>query len=218
MGLQKSSGNGNLTFVNLSGKRGAFEIKGKNDKGETIVKESYDRLEGNVTKIEIAPSNLPEQENTFELKVRTDDGSGAPVQFSMTLGTFLSAKMAGLLNAADVSKPMTFMVGRVEKGQKLGDTVADKEFPWVAIRQDGEKLSPVYLNGATELPAPKEVKLNGKVHKDMSEIDAITAEVLAGVKARVEALHAPSEQDAAGDEGGIDPAEAARAAGQRPRG
>jgi hypothetical protein len=215
MGLKKSiDGARGITFVTLSGKRGAFEKKGKDERGETIVLESFDRLDGRVTKVDVSPTNF-EGRDGYELKVRLDDGESV-VQFGVPLGTFFSAKVVGLLNAADLSKPILFGVGRVEKGDRFGDTIADKEFPWVSARQGDVKLAPVYKDGAGELPSPKEVRINGQVHKDMQEINAIVAGVVAEVQSRVHELNGPAPADAADED--INPAEAAAAAGQRPRG
>ena len=218
MGLKKSNaGAGNITFVTLSGARGAFEKKGKNEEGHTVVLESYDRLDGRVTKVDVSPTNFEGREG-YELKVRLDDGESV-VQFGVPLGTFFSAKVVGLLNAADLAKPILFMVGRVEKGDRLGDAIADKEFPWVSAKQGDVKLAPVYNDGASELPSPKEVRINGQVHKDMEEINRLVAGVVAEVQARVQEFNGPAATDAADADGGIDPAEAAAAAaGQRPRG
>ncbi|TXI24234.1 MAG: hypothetical protein E6Q67_03170 [Roseateles sp.] len=176
MALAKRSNNGgNAIFVDIKGNTG--EIIRKLEDGTV---ESYDSLEGTVTGMDVR-SNTYKGEEIHSLRLKIEDGSDTKIFASVGLGSFFAGKIAGLLNAADLSKPIKFNVGQMKAGETVGDRLVEKDTTWVTAWQDGKRLVPDFGNGATELPKANKVVVSGKEMNDMTPVNEKVAELIGGL-------------------------------------
>jgi hypothetical protein len=140
--LKKRSGGGNAVFVDFNGKTGAFvHTQGT---GDQKVVSNYDQLDYSyVRKLgfkEDEYEGKPVYKGQIHLE-SVEDGSKVIATFK--LGTFVGARILGLLNAAadtpDV--PVRFNAGLTKEGDKLlSGEAADKDFVWISARQEGRMV------------------------------------------------------------------------------
>jgi hypothetical protein len=200
MALAKRTGSSNIVFVDIKGNTG--EIVRKLQDGTT---ETFDSIEGNVTDLDVR-TNTYKGEDIHSLRVKFEDG-GEAILASVGLGSFFAGKIVGLLNAADLSKPLKFNVGQMKAGETIGGKLVEKDTTWVTAWQDGNRLVPDYGQGLTELPKANKVMVSGKEMNDMSPVNEKVAELIGSL---INKLH-PQEVQGESD---VD-VDAAAGAGQR---
>jgi hypothetical protein len=224
MGIQKSTGGrSKVIFADIKGKAQDYEENGVTKHGSIVLthpdktKEilpNGSAITGFVTDIDVS-SHVYQGDTIDTLKIRIEDESGeAPtVLANVTLGSYFAAKITGLLNAADLSKPITLAAGFVKEGDKMGDKVADKDFAWATVRQgaDRTKLEPVWADGRKDLPEAPMVKVSGKSMKNMEPVNEV---VVATIKELYGKLEQQVEQDKAPGDDGVDLAEVSAAANE----
>lgn len=240
-----SQGNNNTTFANFNAKSGLFTIdhkeqnaeksyrEHKTDSGRTVFKEEHEALiEVNVRRI-LLKKEQDYNDKTKEvtkvwLSVRDQKGDDAVVKFSM--GSF-ALKMLALVNAADLSQPITFRGGAFEAGTKKKDmitgaeTVRENPEPFLIASQGGEKLKPVYNEDpAFKIPKVEKIEVKnpqtGAVLQTVSDptnrdnyILELAGKVITKVDAARGSQPAPAPAPAAtgvqptDDDAGIDPAD-----------
>jgi len=224
MGIQVSNGSGRgLIFVDLKGtpqkfkdeqgveKHGAM-VMSNSDKTKTVLP-SNSAITGFVTSLDVHSQEYQgDTISSLRVRLRDDKGNDPDVVLSVTLGSYFGAKIAGLLNAADLSKPITIAANTVLEGEKMGSGVAkrDNVFPTMRQGADNARLVEVWANGATTLPDAGEVKVSGKTLKDMTPVNDVVVATIAEVYAKFDALH-PQDGPADGDDG-VNPADVAAAA------
>ncbi|MDL5034292.1 hypothetical protein QRD43_20490 [Pelomonas sp. APW6] len=188
MALAKRSNNGgNNIFVDIKGNTG--EIVRKLEGGGV---ETYDSLDGTVTGVDVR-SNTYKGEEIHSLRMKIEDGSDTKIFASVGLGSFFAGKIVGLLNAADLSKPITLNVGQMKAGETVGDRVVEKDTTWVTAWQDGKRLTPDFGNGATELPKANKVVVSGKEMNDMTPVNEKVAELIGGLIDKLHPEAGPSD-------------------------
>lgn len=199
---------GSNVFADISGKNGCIVVRGQ----DGAPNEEFEQVDGVVTNLDIKTHTMPDQNVITNLRIKLEDGNGPPTIASVALGSFFSAKIVGLLNAADLTKPIALRVGMTKMGDKIGDRTAEKDSVWVTVRQDGNRLTPVYSEGKDKLPdAPKVSVGGGKTVTNMEFVDAEVATVVKGLFAKMDAIHDAAKVK--GDDEGITLAEAQAAAG-----
>jgi len=213
MGLQKrEEGQGGFVFADIKGNVGAIVVKtGEAAEGGGKLTESYDSVTGVVTDLDIKENDY-KGETITNLRVKLEDGQSKPIIASVALGSFFSAKLVGLLNAADLSKPLTIAVGMMKVGETVGGKPVNKDTAWITVRQgaDNARLAPLYTDGKTALPEAAKVVVSGKTMTDMTPVNNEVGAVIQGLFAKMDALH---EQATTHDEDtGVNAAEAAAAA------
>lgn len=210
MGLQKREAGtgGGVTFADIKFSTGVISVTtGKDGDGKPI-KESFESVSGMVTDIDIKTTEFA-GETITNLRVKLEEAGEKPVVASFALGSFSAAKMVGLLNAADFSKAIKLQVGQMPAGFKMRDgTVLTDARPVVMAFQGADRLTPVYMDGKADLPQPTEVKVSGKIMKDMTPVNDEVEAIVKQLFARVDAL----QQLGQVHEDGVDLAEAQGAA------
>lgn len=203
MAIVKQSGSGRgMVFVDIKGKPQGYKDADGNDKHGSMVVSNKDKtkevlpsntaITGRVTDLDVR-TNEYQGDTIHTLQVRIEDGpTEPPVQLSVTLGSFFAAKIVGLLNAADLSKPISFAVNTVREGDKMGDGVAERDnaFPTIRAGADNARLVPVYAGGADKLPEAPEVKMNGKTMKNMDPVNDVVRATIADLYAKLDAIKA----------------------------
>lgn len=133
MGIVRSQGpTGGVTFVDIKGKpqmymdpdskeekHGAMVVTNRDKSKEVLPSNSA--IEGYVTSFDVRTNEF-QGEPISSLQVRIEDTNGKeqPVQMSVTLGSYFSAKIIGLFNAADLTQPVKFVLNSVKQGKKWG--------------------------------------------------------------------------------------------------
>lgn len=209
-------------FTNEKGEKeyGSFAIsKGKGEPKEIL--RSNSAITGYVTALDV--TEYAYQGDTIHtLKIRLEDvkGEEPPAMISVNLNSYFAAKVVGLLNAADLSKPLSFNANAVKEGAKFGEGVAERDnvFPTARQGADDARLVPTWAGVGIKLPDAEKIRVNGKMITNMDPVNAIVGETIKGLYEKLDAMKA-SEGHA--DEG-LNPEEvAASVAGQngdRPRG
>lgn len=176
-----SSGSGNTTFADFNAKTGLFTITHKQQNADGTLREhvsankkvSYkeeheallDVLVRRLMVREESDYNDPSKMNKkLWLSVRFQNGQDAIVKFSM--GQF-ALKMLGLLNAADLTKPISLVGGAFAAGTEKTDlntgekTVRKDPEPFLYGAQDGVKLKAKFSDDA-DFKIPKVEKIEVK--------------------------------------------------------
>jgi len=201
---------GGYVFADIKGNTGEILVTvGKDPDTGKPIKESYASVSGLVTDLDVKENELGSGDKITNLRIKLEDPGEKPVMASVALGSFFSAKIVGLLNAADLSKPIQISVGMMKQGDIVGGKPVGKDTAWVIMRQDGQRLVEKYGTPDNKLPEPNIVKVSGKEMKDMEPVNAAVAEIIQGLFTKIQALH---EQAAAPDDHGVDAGEAAAAA------
>jgi hypothetical protein len=203
--LKNPSGKGR-TYVEFNGKEGVFVHTDK----DTKEKSTFSQIDyAHLQKIEYKKDHFDGQDihkAQVHLKGAEDDSH---VVLTFNMGTFAGARMLGLLNAA-IGKPdvaVKWNTGATKAGEKLlnGD-VADKDFVWVSLRQDGaqQTLKPKYDTPDGKLPEAIKVPIGGgKTALNMDPVNAVSealfakiAEKLGGVAQAEAEAHLPAQDEA----------------------
>jgi hypothetical protein len=201
----RSAGGGNRTYVDFNGKEGNFIYVDRNTKQKL----TFDQLDYAYPKKLEFKEDMFDGQPVYKAQLHlegVEDGSHVVMTFK--LGTFIGAKMLGLLNAATEKPevPVRFNTGITREGEKLmNDDVATKDFVWVSARHEGaqETLKPKYDTEDGLLPKAIEVSLGGgKKALNMEPIDNVATALFAKVAERL-ASHAQRqiEQNSAPAEG-----------------
>lgn len=192
MAIIRNSGAGKgVTFIDVKGKpQIGKDAEGKDFHGSMVVSHQ-DKATNEKTK-EVLPSNtaitglvtslnvknsIYQGKTINSLVIRLEDGVEAPAQLNVALGSFFSAKVVGMLNGADLSKPIKFAVNTVKEGDKMGDGVAarDNAFPTIRDEATNDRAVAIYAGGVTELPEAADVVVNGTTYKDMANVNVLVA-------------------------------------------
>ncbi|MEJ8837578.1 hypothetical protein [Ramlibacter sp. AN1133] len=234
MGIKhnEQSGNG-LVFLNIDAKHGVLTQKGTALPGASV--------EGLLTKFQIRPEKFEHNgqtihKDTIALRM-VDTTPGEPdisLNFTIASGgdgadvqgdaAYQALRTLAKLNAADLSLPIEIKPWSVQKGQRFGDGVADRDMTGVAVKQGGQSLKDDYGNGVTELPELKTVLgangkpviVQGKELKDRSEWNAILDSLLEQIAAKLPAMQQSQQQaNGAGEDIDADAAAAAAEAAAR---
>jgi hypothetical protein len=221
-----SGGASRVIFANIKGKvqtftdhegrpsHGAINIKYPDGALETL--RSGRGISGVLTKVAVR-TNLVDGEEVNSLQMTLDDPKGVDPRIvaSVNVASYYGAKIVGAINAApDLRQPISIAVNTVKAGEKIGDQIWDKDSVFPVVKQNDVRLVPVWANGATELPEAPQVKVSGKMIKDMEPVNQVIAETVGELIGRLESLRNTQDQ---GDDDGIsaeDLAEAARQASQ----
>lgn len=215
---QTKSGRG-VIFIDVKGKPQGYQEDGVEKHGALVVSHkdktkevlpSNTAITGLVTDVDVRNSDY-QGDTIHTLQVRIEDGPNEPpVQLSVTLGSFFAAKIVGLLNAADLSKPVSFAVNTVREGDKMGDGVAERDnvFPTMRAGASNERLVPVWADGLTSLPEAPEVKMNGKTMKNMDPVNEVVRATIALIYGKLDAFKDTGPHD---DDPGVSAADLANA-------
>jgi len=224
MAIKRNQGGGRVIFVDLkgkpinctspedAGKHGALVVSNGKDQPKDVLP-SNSAISGFITELDVH-TGQHEGEEIHSLRVRLEDETNQepPVVLSFSLGSFFGAKIVGLLNAADLTKPVVIAANTVRAGEKLGNGTADKDHVFPTLRQDNQRLAPTWVGvdgkATAELPAPKEVKINGKVVKDLEEVNNVVGETIKALYAKLDGV----KDKPAGDDDGISADDVATAA------
>lgn len=225
MAIKRNQGAGRgVIFIDLKGKPQFFEDKDGNKKHGAMVMAGAEKgapkeilpsnssITGYVTDLDVHESQYQGDTITsLRIRIEDDQGQEPPVVMSVTLGSYFGAKVVGLLNAADLTKPLAIIANTVAEGDKMGTGVATKDNVFPTMRQgaDDARLVPVYAGGLLELPPATEVKVSGKTLKDMTVVNDLVAATIGELYAKLEAIAESNKTPDHGDS--IDPAEAAAA-------
>jgi hypothetical protein len=167
MGIQKREGTGGkAVFIKINAKEGAFQQGSKENK---VTLEPMTQVVGTLIGFKIDEGTTLDNVKKEELRlILADPTPGEPnMHVSVGLTTAEDAntmglKILGLLNAADVTKPIAIMPWKIKEGEKLGDDIAKKDLTGVTIYQDGKKLVTDFGDGVTALPKLQPVMNGGK--------------------------------------------------------
>ncbi len=200
--INRNSGTGGrVVFVDLKGtpqeymdgdkkKFGAFVVSHGKDLPKEVLP-TNSAITGYVTSLDVQDREYQgDTINTLKIRVEDVKHEEPPAMISVTLGSYFSAKIVGLLNAADLSKPVTFNANVLMAGDKFGEGVADKDNVFPTMRQgtDNQRLKPVWAGGVEVLPDAPIVTVSGKKIKDMTPVNEVTAATIAALYAKVDAL------------------------------
>lgn len=197
--LKRRAGGSNSVFVEFNGKTGSFVHSV--GKGEEKVTSNYDQLDyAFVRKLGFKEDEFegnPVYKGQIHLESKED---GSKVIATFKLGTFVGARILGLLNAA-ADKPETairFNTGSTKAGEKLvGGDVADKDFVWFSARLEGaaETLKPKFDTPDGLLPKAIEVSLGGgKKGLNMDPVNEVAEALFAKVVEKL-TKHAEGEKE-----------------------
>lgn len=241
MAIVKQNGTGRgLIFIDAKGKPQIYEKTNedgtkKKEHGALVISHpnktkevlpSNTSISGVVTMVDVRQSEY-DGETINSLQVRIEDSGEPPIQLSVALGSFFAAKIVGLLNAADLSRPISFALNTVLKGDKFGEGVSERDnvFPTMRAGPNNDRLVPVWANGATTLPEAPEVKFNGKMMRNMDPVNELVGETLNSIYASLDTIKenqmsAMKDNGPHDDDHGISAADVATAAGsvERARG
>lgn len=226
MAIKRNSGGGKVIFVDLKGKVQDFiDDQGKQRHGALVISHGKDQpkevlpsnsaVSGFVTDIDVHTGSYEGEEiNSLRVRIEDENHEEPPVVLSFALGSFFGAKLVGLLNAADLSKPLVIAANTVKAGEKIGDKVSEKDNVFPTMRQSDVRLVASWVNAdgqvLKELPKPNEITVNKKVIKDMEEINGIVGTTIQALYAKVDAL----KERPVGDDDGISASEVDAAASQ----
>jgi hypothetical protein len=140
----KPRGNHETTWVNFNGKVGAFQIGSK--KANTL--ESFNTMEDALVRrvmIRETPNykDKTKMDKLISISFRSSEGKDAVVNFALSQ---FAVKVLGLINAADLSKPITlgtgvFAAGTEDKDLTTGETrIREEDQAFLVGYQNGEKL------------------------------------------------------------------------------
>lgn len=230
MGIKVNEGGGKgVTFADMKGKPQEYlDAKGEKKWGSIVlsvgekgnrskqVLPSNSSISGFVTDLDVS-EHVHDGETITSLKIKLEDDKGTepPVILSVGLGSYFAAKIVGLLNAADLSKPLVVNANVVKAGEKFGNGVAERDNVFPTMRQGADlaRLVEVWAGGMAKLPDAPKVKISGKEHTDMTPVNEVVAATLQEVMAKLDALR-PSEAHSDDHDDGLSAADVAAAAQQ----
>jgi len=189
----------NTTFIHAHGRpqlydgangvqrHGAFVITNPDQTKEVLP--SNTNITGMVTMVDVTQS-LHKGETANWLQVRIDDPGEPTIVLSVGLGSFFAAKFVGLLNAADLSRPISMALLSVLKGEKFDDELSESSnvFPIFRSCHDNARLVPVWANGATKLPEALKVKFNGRMMNNMDPVNKAVGATLTGIYEKLDII------------------------------
>lgn len=203
MGIVRNKGTGQgVTFVDVKGRPQDYtDAEGKTKHGSLVVSHrdgtrevlpSNSAIRGYVTSVDVKTTvNTKDQSEINNLQIRFEDENHEepPVVMSVALGSYFAAKIVGLLNAADLSKPMAFAANSIRAGEKIGDNTAESDNVFPTMRQgaDNARLVPTWATGAT-LPDAPTVTISGKKMKDMTPVNDVVAATIKGIYDKLDAI------------------------------
>lgn len=193
-----------MTYIDFKGKPQSYEYEsGMNSHGCFVISHPHGKKEilenesiilGNITDaiIEKVDIEVGSHKESFDiLKVRIESDNATPIQLSVMMGSYFSAKIVGLLNAADLTKNIIIGAEIVLKGQKYGDIISqgDNVFPKISSGTDANRLQPVWADGLKQLPEPpKKIRSRDFLSNDMSEINAIQWATVAEIREKLSVI------------------------------
>lgn len=238
MGIKQSDNSGRgLQFVNIDNKNGVLVQHGTALPGASVI--------GILTKFMIRPEKFEHNGQTIYKDVlalrMTDTEAGQPdISLNVTIASggngadlpgdasYGALRMLAKLNAADLSQPIEVKPWSVQKGQRFGDGVADKDMTGIAVKQNGASLKDDYGNGVTQLPELQVVMANGRAVmvqgrelKDKAPWNAMLDSLLEQLAAKLPAMqqaqgNAPEGNDDIDADAAAAAAEAAAAQQRQP--
>jgi hypothetical protein len=109
---------------------------------------------------------------------------------------------------------MTFAVNTVLEGEKMGDKIMEgnRVFPTMRSGANNDRLVPVWAAGATTLPEAAEVRVSGKILKDMTPVNDVVAATITEVYSKLDQIQNQEHDGGPHDDDGINPADVAASA------
>ena len=119
------------------------------------------------------------EDTSHSFFLQIEDAGDPPIRLSLTLGSLFSAEFVGLVNAADLSRPISICFISVLKGEQFGSGISERDHVFPIIRgANNARLSPIWANGLKALPEPPLVKVNGKVLPLMDPVNEVVGATL----------------------------------------
>lgn len=238
MALGTSTGTPSI-WLQLNGKTGEM-TRWVRPQGDQAGHEEVVRyVTGKVTGLQVKEKDWPSGDKSFVLNIRMKDpDSDERYVVEMGATSRAATRLVGQLNNADLSQPLYLRPYLIKEGDALGngdvatmDSVLFSVKPIVAADGDklelGDSVRP-YFGEQYGDSAPKAVPVNGANGKqlvnngrpvwDNSARESLTAELIAGLQDKLEAMSGSQRQSAAqGHDEGVSPEEMDEAAGQHMR-
>lgn len=156
----------NLQFANFNGRTGAFVVRNA-DKSKSEFSQVRDVV---ITKVAVREDEYDGQP-TKQLTLRVKDADGQSAQLSFNFNTGFTARLANILNGADLSKPL----GISGSLRKAGSTYKNKSGETVTLSNDMVNISvwqgEGFLKPSAEVPKVNMVKVGNKEVADTTARD-----------------------------------------------